>query len=101
MAQLAWGRYEIEDAPKHLKLRAPFKRATTFHASLFWTPLKRLTFAAEFIYYYQELYKKAKASKSSSGGSYHRPEYRNGKKDNYILEDIDNFRLMFSAWFYF
>ena len=98
MAQLAWGRYEIEDAPRHLKLSNPFKRATTFHASLFWTPLKRLTFAAEFIYYYQELYKKKKAS--SSGGSFHRPEYRSGsgKKDNYTLEDIENYRLMFSAW---
>ena len=96
MAQLAWGRYEIEDAPRHLRLSAPFKRSTTFHASLFWTPLKRLTFAAEFIYYYQELYTKKKAS--SSGGSHHRPEYRDGKKDNYPTEDIDNFRVVFSVW---
>ena len=96
MAQIAWGRYEIEDAPQHLRLRTPFnrfKRATTLHASLFWTPLKRLTFGFEFIYYYQEFYKRA----SSSGGSFHRPEYRDGKKDHFTTEDIDNFRVLFSV----
>ena len=96
MAQLAWGRYELEDAPQHLRLRAPFKRNTTFHASLFWTPLKRLTFGAEFIYYYTEVYRRA-SNMSSSGGSYHTPAYRSGKKGHYTTEDIDNFRLMFSA----
>ena len=76
MAQLAWGRYELEDAPAHLRLRAPFKRSTTFHTSLFWTPLKRLTFAAEFIYYYQERYISAR---------------------NTSTMDIDNFRLLASV----
>ena len=94
MAQLAWGRYELEDAPQHLRLRAPLKRNTTFHASLFWTPLKRLTFGAEFIYYYTEVYKKKSSMSSSSRGSHHTSA---SKKDEYTTEDIDNFRLMFSA----
>lgn len=51
MGQLAWGRYEIEDA---MRLSAPFKRVTTLHASLFWSPLSRLTFGGEVIYYERE-----------------------------------------------
>lgn len=103
MAQLAWGRYELEDAPSHLRLQAPFKRSTTLHASLFWTPLSRLTFAAEFIYYYKEQYKKANNMtpvfpRISSPMIAASPPSRYGEKDRYTLEDIENFRLMFSAW---
>ena len=97
MVQIAWGRYEIEDAPQHLRTRAPFKRSTTLHASAFWTPLKRLTFAAEFIYYYQELYRRARNT-SSSGGSYHTAAYRGGNKAySWAIDEYENFRLMFSA----
>ena len=51
MGQLAWGRHEFEDA---MRLRAAFKSVTTLHASLFWSPLSRLTIGGEVIYYDRE-----------------------------------------------
>lgn len=51
MGQIAVGRYEIKDA---MRLRAPFRRTATLHASLFWSPLSRLTIGGEVIYYYRE-----------------------------------------------
>ena len=51
MGQLAWGHHEIEDA---MRLAAFFKSVTTLHASLFWSPLSRLTIGGEVIYYERE-----------------------------------------------
>ena len=51
MGQFAWGHHEIEDA---MRLLAAFKSVTTLHASLFWSPLSRLTFGGEVIYYERE-----------------------------------------------
>ena len=53
MGQIAVGRGEIKDAQR---LMADFKRLNTVHTSLFWSPLSRLTFGGEIIYYDREVY---------------------------------------------
>lgn len=53
MGQVVVGRHEIRDAQR---LRAGFKRVNTVHTSLFWSPLSRLTFGGEVVYYDKEVY---------------------------------------------
>ena len=53
MGQVVVGRHDIKDAQR---LMAGFKRLNTVHTSLFWSPLSRLTFGAEVVYYDKEVY---------------------------------------------
>ena len=53
MGQVVVGRHEIKDAQR---LEAGFKQVNTVHTSLFWSPLSRLTFGGEVVYYDKEVY---------------------------------------------
>ena len=52
MGQVVVGRHDIKDAQR---LGAGFKRVNTVHTSLFWSPLSRLTFGGEVVYYDKEV----------------------------------------------
>ena len=54
MGQVVVGRHDIKDAQR-LGVTG-FKRVNTVHTSLFWSPLSRLTFGGEVVYYDKEVY---------------------------------------------